>query len=410
MTKQQHADAVHPHEPKVKAKKPLSTNLLFLIIAATAVFGFVAGTRSEQILSVVGPVFGVKVYAGDIDLSSVQATYKALKANYDGTLSDKTLAEGANKGLVSAAGDAYTLYMDSKETNSFENDLSGNIGGGIGAEVGLRQSKITIIRTLKSNPAEAAGLNAGDTVLSVNDQATTGWTVEQAVAQIRGEAGTTVKLSVQRGTEVKEFTITRAIISNPSVESSVTNGVGTLTITRFDSETGTLARAAARDFKSQGVKAVILDLRGNGGGYLTAAQDVAGLWLDNQVVVSERTNGKVVDELKSGSDAILAGIHTVVLVNAGSASASEIVAGALQDHGAAKLVGEKTFGKGSVQKLITLPEGAQLKVTVARWYTPNGKNITKEGITPNITATLAQKDVDAGIDPQLDAAKKELGL
>jgi len=190
----------------------------------------------------------------------------------------------------------------------------------------------------------------------------------------------------------------------------VTNGVGTLTISRFDSETGTLARAAARDFKSQGVKAIILDLRGNGGGYLTAAQDVAGLWLDNQVVVSERTNGKVVDELKSGSDAILSGIHTVVLVNAGSASASEIVAGALQDHGVAKLVGEKTFGKGSVQKLIALPEGAQLKVTVARWYTPNGKNITKEGITPDITATLAQKDVDAGVDPQLDAAKKELGL
>ncbi len=410
MTKQQHADSAHPHEPKLKAKKPLSTNLLFLIIATTAVFGFVAGTRSQQILSVVGPVFGVKTYAGDIDLSSVQATYKALKANYDGTLDDKTLAEGANKGLVAAAGDAYTLYMNSKETSAFADDLSGNIGGGVGAEVGSRQGKITIIRTLAGNPAEKAGLHAGDTVLSVNDQSTTGWTVEQAVAQIRGEAGTTVKLSVQRGTEIKEFTITRAIISNPSVESSVTNGVGTLTISRFDSETGTLARAAARDFKSQGVKAIILDLRGNGGGYLTAAQDVAGLWLDNQVVVSERTNGKVVDELKSGSDAILSGIHTVVLVNAGSASASEIVAGALQDHGVAKLVGEKTFGKGSVQKLIALPEGAQLKVTVARWYTPNGKNITKEGITPDITATLAQKDVDAGVDPQLDAAKKELGL
>ncbi|MBC7868908.1 S41 family peptidase [Candidatus Saccharibacteria bacterium] len=405
---QQHSDSAHPH--KQKAKKPLSANLLFLIIAATAVVGFLVGTRSEQILSVVGPTFGLKTYAGDIDLSSIQATYKALKANYDGKLDDKALVEGANKGLVGAAGDAYTLYMDSKETSAFENDLSGNIGGGIGAEIGLRQEKITIIRTLKSNPAEKAGLNAGDTVLSINDQATTGWTVEKAVSQIRGEVGTTVKLSVLRGTEVKEFTITRATISNPSVDSSVTDGVGTLTISRFDNETATLARAAARNFKSQNVKAVILDLRGNGGGYLAAAQDVAGIWLDNKVVVTERTDGKVIEELKSDSDAILAGIPMAVLVNAGSASASEIVAGALQDHGVAKLVGEKTFGKGSVQKLITLPEGAQLKVTIARWYTPSGKNITKEGIKPNITAALTQEDINAGIDPQLNAAKKELGL
>jgi carboxyl-terminal processing protease len=416
MTKPEHSkhiEDVHPHVLKAKAKKTkksISTNALILIIAATAVIGFFAGTRSSQIISVVGPVFGIKTYAGDIDLSSVQATYKALKANYDGTLDDKTLVDGANKGLVSAAGDAYTLYMNAKDASAFENDLSGNIGGGVGAEVGLRQEKITIIRTLKGNPAEKAGLNAGDTVLSVNDQATTGWTVDQSVSKIRGEAGTTVKLSVQRGTEIKEFTITRAVISNPSVDSSVKDGVGTLIISRFDSETGALARAAARDFKNQGVKDIILDLRGNGGGYLTAAQDVAGLWLDNQVVVTERTNGKVTDELKSGSDAILAGIHTVVLVNAGSASASEIVAGALQDHGVAKLVGEKTFGKGSVQKLISLPDGAQLKVTVARWYTPNGKNITKEGITPDVAATLTQQNVDAGTDPQLDAAKKELGL
>ncbi len=410
MTKKQHADSAHTHEVKTKAKKPLSNNLLFMIIAATAVLGFFAGTRSEQILSVVGPAFGLKVYAGDIDLRAVQSTYKALRANYDGKLDDKALAEGANRGLVSAAGDKYTSYMNAKETGVFENDLSGNIGGGIGAEIGLRKDKITIIRTLKGNPAEKAGLNAGDTVMGVNDQATTGWTVEKAVAQIRGEVGTTVKLSILRGSEIKEFTVTRAEIINPSVSSSIKDGVGTLTISRFDSETVTLSRAAARDFKQQGVKGVILDLRGNGGGYLEATKDVAGLWLDNKVVVSERTDGKVVDELKSGSNTILSGVPTVVLVNASTASASEIVAGALQDHGAAKLVGEKTFGKGSVQKLIALPDGAQLKVTIARWFTPNGKNITKEGIKPDTAATLTQEAVDAGTDPQLDAARKVLGL
>lgn len=405
---QQHAVSAHPH--KTKARKPLSANLLFLIIAITVALGFFAGTRSDQIMSLIGPVFGDKVYAGKIDLSSVQATYNALKANYDGTLSDKVLIDGANRGLVAAAGDTYTLYMNSKDVSSFENDLTGNIGGGIGAEIGLRQNKVVIVRTLAANPAAQAGLSAGDIITSINDQSTTGWTVDKAVAQIRGDAGTTVKLVVLRGSVVKQFTVTRATISNPSVESSVTGGVGTMTISRFDDQTGTLARAAARDFKNQGVKAVIMDLRGNGGGYLNAAQDVAGLWLNNKLVVSERTNGQVVDELKSGSAAILTGIPTVVLVNGDSASASEIVAGALQDYGVAKLVGEKTFGKGSVQKLINLPEGAELKVTIARWYTPKGKNINKEGITPDITASLTQQNVDAGVDPQLNATMKALGL
>jgi carboxyl-terminal processing protease len=413
MTKQEHdehADAVPPHKPKAKIKKAITGNVLFLAVAVTAALGFFAGTQSNQIYSIIAPVFGIKSYAGQLDLSTLQDTYKALKANYDGTLSDKALLEGANKGLVAAAGDTYTLYMNAADSSAFQNDLSGTIGGGIGAEIGMRSDKLTIIRTLKGNPAEKAGLMTGDVIQSVNDQSTAGWTVEKIVAQIRGDVGTTVKVSVLRGTETKEFTVTRATISNPSVESAVKDGVGTLTITRFDDQTGALARAAAREFKAQGVKSVIMDLRGNGGGYLTAAQDVAGLWLNDKVVVTERTDGKVTDSLKSGTDAILAGIPTVVLVDAGSASASEIVAGALQDNGVAKLVGEKTFGKGSVQKLISLPGGSQLKVTVARWYTPKGKNITKEGITPDVVASISQENVNAGVDPQLDAAKKALGL
>ena len=410
MTDKPQTAKVQPRTPKNITKKSPSSNIWFVIIAATAVVGFFAGMNSNRIIGVIGPVFGQNVYTGNIDLSSVEATYRALKANYDGTLTDKTLIDGANKGLVSAAGDAYTLYMNAAESVGFSNDLTGNIGGGIGAEIGTKNDKVYIVRVLKSNPAEKAGLNAGDIILSVNDQSTDGWTVEKTVSQVRGDVGTTVKLSVQRGSEIKNFTVTRDTITNPSVDSSVKDGVGILTIGRFDSETSSLARAAAKDFKNQGVKAVILDLRGNGGGYVDAAQDVAGLWLDNKVVVTERTDGKVVNQLKSGGNSLLAGVPTVVLVNGGSASASEIVAGALQDYKVAKLVGEKTFGKGSVQKLIDLPEGAQLKVTVARWYTPSGKNITKEGISPDITATLTQQDVNASIDPQLNAAKKALGL
>ena len=402
-----------PTDPDVtktkKAKKTISTNIMFLIVAVTAAAGFFLGTRSDQIFALIAPVFGQRIYTGNVDLSSVDATYRALKANFDGTLDDKTLTEGASRGLVAAAGDTYTLFMNAKEAAAFNDDLTGTIGGGIGAEISLRNNNITITRVLKDNPAASAGLQAMDRVLKINDQTTDGMTVDQAVAQIRGEAGTTVKLNIQRGTDIKDYTVTRAVVSNPSVDSSITAGVGTLTVSRFDSQTGSLARAAAKDFKDKGVKAVILDLRNNGGGFVDAAQDLAGLWLDNQVVVTERTNGAVVDELRTAKSPILAGIPTVVLVNGSSASASEIVAGALQDHKAATLVGEKTFGKGSVQKLIGLPDGAQLKVTVARWYTPNGKNINKEGIMPDVAATLTQADVDAGKDPQVAAALKQLG-
>ena len=397
---------------QIKAKL-LTPSVFFVSIALALALGYGAGVYHYNIEAAIGPVFGAKSHDASIDTSSLQETYNKLAANFDGTLNTNTLIQGANRGMVAAAGDAYTTYFSPSEATDFNNSLSGNIGGGIGAEIGIKNDQITINHPLKDNPAIKAGLLAGDIILKVNDESTTGWTVDQAVGVIRGEAGTTVKLTIQRGTEVKDYTVTRAIINNPSVDSSVVNGLGTITISRFDSETGALARAAAQDFVKQGVKSVILDLRYNGGGYVSAAVDVAGLWLNNKVIVTERTgtNGATVkDTLKSGNDAILSSIPTIVLVNGESASASEIVAGALQDNKVAKLVGEKTFGKGSVQEPIQLSGGAELKVTVARWYTPNGKNITKEGITPDVTATLTQTDINNSVDPQVDAAKKALGL
>ncbi len=391
-------------------KKHLSSAVLFIIIAFTATLGYVVGTYHYQIEAAIGPVFGYKAHSGSLDLSSLQQTYNELSANYDGTIDNTLLIQGANRGMVAAVGDAYTVYMSPQESVDFNNNLSGNIGGGIGAVIGLKNSKIIIARTLKDNPAEKAGLNANDIILSVNDQSTTGWTVEQAVNVIRGEAGTTVKLNIQRGDDIKDYVITRAIINDPSVESSISDDIGTMTITRFDDETGNLARTAAQDFIKQNVKAIILDLRGNSGGRVATAVDVASLWLDNKIVVTERTGDTVKDTLKSGSNALLEGIPTVVLVDNGTASASEIVAGALQDHHAAKLVGEKTFGKGSVQQPIQLDGGAELKVTIARWYTPDGKNITKDGITPDTIVSLTQKDIDNSIDPQVNAAKKILGF
>lgn len=391
------------------ASKTISKSILFLAVSLAAVIGFVAGTRSNELFAIVGPLFGFKVETGTLNLSSVQKTYQELKANYDGALDEQKLIEGASRGLVEAAGDQYTVFMDAKEAAEFEKDLSGEIGGGVGAEIGVRNERPTIIRVLPGNPAEKAGVKAGDVIASVNDQPSLGWNAEKTASEVRGEVGTTVKLGLIREGEPKEFTITRQSVNNPSVQSTAENGIGILTISRFDDKTANLARQAAESFKHQNVKGVILDLRGNGGGYLTAAQDVASLWLKDKVVVSERANGTVVEELKTRGNSALEGIPTKVLINGSSASASEIVAGALQDHKAAALIGEKTYGKGTVQRLLDLGAGTKLKVTVARWYTPNGRNITKEGILPDEPVELTAKDVDAGRDPQLEAAKRALG-
>lgn len=408
----------HVSKHRHSKKKHLSSSIWFILLAITAAVGYVAGVYHYQIEAAIGPVFGYNAHPGNIDLTSLQQTYNHLAAKYDGKLDINLLIQGANRGLVDAAGDKYTVYMSPKDTTSFDNTLHSNIGGGIGAEIGLKNNKITIIRTLVDNAAIKAGLAADDTILNINDQLTSGWTVEKAVALIRGEVGTTVKLTIQRGGVTKDYVITRSTVNNPSVTSSVTEGIGTIKITRFDvpeaggvgDDTGILARKTAMDLKKQGVKGIILDLRDNGGGYVSAAKDVAGLWLDNKIVVTERTGTTVISTVRTTSNAILAGLPTVVLVNGSSASASEIVAGALQDYHVAKLVGENTFGKGSVQELVSLTGGSQLKVTIARWYTPNGKNITNGGIKPDIVVGLTQADVDSGADPQLSAALKLLGL
>ena len=369
--------------------------------------GIALGMRGDVLIGSLAKQFGLKTPTGTLDLSGVQETYRALKGSYDGKLDEQKLIDGASRGLVAAAGDEYTVFLDKKEATEFDDALGGKLVG-IGAEIGLRKNAPTVIRTLKDTPASKSGLQAGDIIVAVNDESSASWSVDETVSKIRGEEGTTVKVSVIRSNQPFAYTITRAPITSPSVESHIEDKTGILTITRFDDQTTDAARLAAEEFKAKGASNVILDLRGNGGGYLNAAQEVAGLWLENKVVVSERTGDRVTEELKTGKNAPLQGVKTVVLVNGGSASASEIVAGALQDHGAATLVGEKTFGKGSVQRIIDLRMDTRLKVTIAKWYTPNGKNISKEGISPDKKVDISRDDVNSGKDPQLDAAKELL--
>lgn len=395
---------------KQTEKKWVFTPSVFVLTAALVfIVGYAAGTRNDQIVGIVAPAFGIKVDTSTLDLSSVQNTYHLLKQNFDGNLDTAALIAGASQGLVAASGDVHTEYFNADEAKQFQSDLTGDIGGGVGAEIGVRDNVPTVISVLADTPAQKAGVKAGDILQQVNDQPLTKLTVDEVVQKIRGDIGTTVKLTITRDGQVMYFNITRAEITSPSVSSKVNGDVGILTITRFDEQTGDQARSEANKLKSVGVKKIILDLRDNGGGYLSAAPQVAGLWLNNMLVATEKRDGKEQDRQTTGTDTVLAGMPTVVLVNAGTASAAEIVSAALKDQGNnITFVGERTYGKGTVQTTIPLNGGALLKVTVQRWYTPKDVNIDGKGLTPDKVVGLTNADILAGHDPQIDAAMKQL--
>ena len=377
----------------------------FLTLIIVAIVSFVAGARSDALFANVASVFGVRTSNKTIDLSSVQKTYQELVANYDGKLDTQKLIYGANRGLVEAAGDPHTAYMDPDETKEFDKSLSGQIGGGIGAEIGLRSNKPTIIKPLENSPAQKAGIKAGEAIVKVNDEASSDWSVEKVVSKIRGEVGTSVKLTLLSGGQTREVSVVRQNIVSPAVESEIDGEIGILKVNRFGDDTVSLARKYASEFVEKGVKKVILDLRNNPGGTVGAAQGLLGIWLDNQIAMTERRGSEIVKTLRTTGTPILGNMKTVVLINGNSASASEITAGALREYGKATLVGQKSYGKGSVQIVLGLPGGSQMKVTEARWYTPKGKNIDKTGIEPDVKVDLSSDDVNNNVDPQMDKAK-----
>ena len=377
----------------------------FLTLVIVAIISFVAGARSDALFANVASVFGVRTSNKTIDLSSVQKTYQELVANYDGKLDTQKLIYGANRGLVEAAGDPHTAYMDPDETKEFDKSLSGQIGGGIGAEIGLRNNKPTIIKPLENSPAQKAGIKAGEAIVKVNDEASSDWSVEKVVSKIRGEVGTSVKLTLLSGGQTREVSVVRQNIVSPAVESEIDGEIGILKVNRFGDDTVSLARKYASEFVEKGVKKVILDLRNNPGGTVGAAQGLLGIWLDNQIAMTERRGSEIVKTLRTTGTPILGNMKTVVLINGNSASASEITAGALREYGKATLVGQKSYGKGSVQIVLGLPGGSQMKVTEARWYTPKGKNIDKTGIEPDVKVDLSSDDVNNNVDPQMDKAK-----
>jgi carboxyl-terminal processing protease len=313
---------------------------------------------------------------------------------------DQAFEYGIIKGYVEAYGDPYTVFFPPEEAKSFAENVQGSFGG-VGMNVGMKDGAITIISPLKNSPAEKAGIRAGDIILSVGTTSMTGKSSDAAVNLIRGPIDTpvTIKVLHPKATAPVDITIIRKEIKIPTLDTEVKNGVFVIHLYNFSAESPDLFRKAINDFVTSGLQYMVIDLRGNPGGYLEAAVNIASYFLpEGKVVVSER-QGKdeaILNHRSTGIAGIPTKTKVVVLEDGGSASASEILAGALKDHGVAKIVGEKSFGKGSVQQLINYSDGSSIKVTIAKWYTPSGVNISEHGIKPDVesiaTTTVKGKD------------------
>ena len=356
----------------------------------------------------------------DVNFSLFWDVWDTVKQDYvdKGEISEKEMFYGALEGMVSALGDPYTVFMNPKLAKDFEDDMSGTFEG-IGAEIGIRNEVLTIIAPLEDTPAQKAGLKAGDKVYAVNGESTAGISIDEAVRKIRGQKGTEVVLTIYNPTldETKDISIIRGVIVLKSIKTdTVSSGDGEagnvsnnddfflVKITNFNGDTLKLFNETVRDILIKNPKGIILDLRNNPGGYLDTAIEIASEWVEEGVIVSEQYNEEQKDDYLARGRARLSNYPTVVLINEGSASASEIVAGALRDHNIATLIGKKTFGKGSVQAVREFDDGSSVKITVAKWLTPNGDSINEEGLSPDVEVELTIEEYKEDKDPQMDKA------
>ncbi len=403
---------------RAKEKTPKARKIALgdsiIISAVTLVIGVVIGINWGNITSGIAPYLGFKSKTGaeSVDWSPLNEVYTTLSLYYDGDIDKTQLVEGAKAGLVASLGDKYTVYMTASENSDFQDSLHGEAGSGIGVVMAERDGYVRVVRTLPDNPAREAGILAGDILYQVNGEDVYALTSEEIANKVRGPEGTEVSVTIVRDNKEKTFTMKRESINNVSADLTYLdtdndgkNDTAYILTTRFDTDTGAKVREFAQFFSRDGIKKVILDLRDNGGGYTSAAKDLLGLWIDGDVVYTQKAGGSSQNFYAARSQAILGNMETVVLVNEATASASEIVAGALKDYGKATIVGTSTYGKGVVQSLIDLSGGSLLKVTSAHWYTPKGNSIDQTGITPDIEVKRSYDDINANKDPQLDKAK-----
>ena len=329
------------------------------------------------------------------DLTEFWSVWKLLDDKYpfkEKVPKDADRLYGAISGMVASFGDPYTTFFPPQQAKLFSDDVKGEFSG-VGMEVGFKDGLLTVIAPLKGSPAEKSGIKSGDVVVKIDDVATESMTIDEAISKIRGKIGTEVKLTIARkgDADFRTITITRDTIAMPIVDTKQTGDVFVISLYSFSENSAQLFNDALAKFVASKSKKLIIDLRNNPGGYLDAAVDIGSNFIPQGKVIVRENQGDTAPELvyrSHGTDFQMPrGLKTIILVDGGSASASEILSGAMHEHGVAQLVGTQTFGKGSVQELIPLADGASVKITVAKWFAPNGVSISEKGITPDVVVT-----------------------
>jgi len=380
---------------------------VFLVVAILASFGFGFWFGKAQVVCPVCP-------PEDIDLSLFWETWKKLEEKFVSPekLDVQKMIYGAISGMVKSLEDPYTIFLNPEDSKKFLEDVTGQFEG-VGMEIGIRKGQLQVIAPLEGTPAQRAGFRAGDKIIKIDDTLTVDITIDEAVNLIRGPKGTEVTLMIFREEwqNTKEIKIVRAVIEVPSLkwelkETPEGEKIAYLKLYQFSEKASSDFTRVAIEILNSPAEKIILDLRNNPGGYLEVARDISGWFLERGQTVAIEDFGQETEQniYKAKGNARLLQYPIVILINQGSASGSEILAAALRDNRGIKIIGEKSFGKGSVQELEKLKEGSSLKITVARWLTPSGELITDIGLEPDIKVEMTEEDYTAERDPQLDKA------
>lgn len=386
-------------------KTPLIRKVVIIALFVTVyLFGFLHGHGNLVYEKNLTPkLVNREIKKSDsVDFSIFWEAYKQVEERYLRKIDPKLALEGAIKGMIGSTGDPYSVYLTKEESNQFLDDLNGKFEG-VGAELTIQDGVVTVISPLDNSPAMKAGILPKDKIIAIDGKSSEGINLTEAVTKIRGASGTKVILTIVTPPQKasREVTIVRQSIKVDSVKLTVKNDVGIIKISQFGDDTTLLVAKYAKQLKKENIKGVVLDLRNNPGGLLESSVDVASAFIKEGVIVLEEDKDKKREQKNVSQEAILPDIPMVVVVNEGSASAAEIVAGAMQDHRRGKIIGKKSFGKGTVQDLVNLSDGSTLKVTIAEWLTPNGHTINHDGIKPEIEI---EDDPKTESDEALDKA------